>query len=117
MTDLTRSTSKDNKFHLGQYELAGMIRPAIRSYRFHNNNQNPEAIIIPFVKEVDGIRIEYGKSDPLQVEIAAEAKMDAQDMANEQIIEEQEEEPACPPHWYNDEGLCKVCGASAEDEE
>jgi len=57
--DLTHSTIKDGKFYLGQYELAGLMRPAIRSYRFHNKNQNPKAIVIPYIAEVDGVKIEF----------------------------------------------------------
>ncbi len=62
MTELTRSTIKDNKFYLGQLEMANIIRPAIRSYRFNNNNQSPKAVVLPFVEEVDGIKVEFQQS-------------------------------------------------------
>ena len=65
MAELTRSTIKDDKFYLGQLEMANIIRPAIRSYRFNNNNQSPEAVVLPFVEEVDGIKIEFTKKPEL----------------------------------------------------
>lgn len=49
----------DNKFYLGEKEFTNIMWVMIRAYRFHNRNQDPEAIVMPEVKEVNGVKIEY----------------------------------------------------------
>ena len=49
----------DNKFYLGERELTIIMKDIIRTYRFHNHNKDPEAIIIPRVEEVSGVKVEY----------------------------------------------------------
>ncbi len=48
-----------SKFHLGEKEFTNIIWTMIRAYRFRNSNENPEAIVLPDVKEVNGVKIEY----------------------------------------------------------
>ena len=37
----------------------GLLAKLIASYRYFNNNQQPEKVIIPFVEEIDGVPIEF----------------------------------------------------------
>ena len=56
---MTTSRMEDGKFYFGQTELSMIVKRIIRTYRFHNSNQNPKAIVIPHLAEVEGIVIEY----------------------------------------------------------
>lgn len=57
--DLTTSKVEDNKFHLGQVELSMVIKRILRHYRYHNKNQNPDEVVMPLLKEVEGVPITY----------------------------------------------------------
>ena len=59
--ELTTSKVKNNQFHLGQLELSLIVKRIIRHYKYHNNNNNPEAIVIPLLREVEGVKILYEK--------------------------------------------------------
>ena len=59
--ELTTSKVENNQFHLGQLELCLIVKRIIRHYKYHNNNNNPEAIVIPLLKEVEGVKILYEK--------------------------------------------------------
>ena len=61
--ELTKSTIKDGRFYLGQLELSLIVRRVIRHYRYHNNNADPESVIIPLIKDVDGVEVEYEQED------------------------------------------------------
>ena len=59
--ELTTSRVENNQFHLGQLELSLIVKRIIRHYKYYNNNNNPEAIVIPLLKEVEGVKILYEK--------------------------------------------------------
>lgn len=56
---MTTSKIEDNKFYLGQQELSLMCKKIIRTYQYHNSNELPEAIVIPYLEEVEGVPILY----------------------------------------------------------
>ena len=66
MTELTTSKIENNRFYLGQIELSLVVKRIIRHYRYHNNNQDPQAVIIPLLKEVDGVEILYEKEPTVE---------------------------------------------------
>lgn len=53
------NTIQDNKFFMGEKEFTNLIKILSRAYRYRNKNQSPEAIVIPKVFEVDGVRVEF----------------------------------------------------------
>lgn len=55
------NTIQDNKFCMGEREFTNLIWVLIRAYRFRNNNQNPEAIVLPNITEVGGVKVEFPK--------------------------------------------------------
>ena len=57
--ELTTSKIEGKQFYLGQLELGLIVKRIIRHYRYHNNNQDPQAVIIPLLKEVDGVKVIY----------------------------------------------------------
>jgi len=57
--ELTTSKIRNNQFYLGQLELSLIVKRIIRHYRYHNNNQDPQAVVIPLLKEVEGVPISY----------------------------------------------------------
>lgn len=58
-----KSSSKidNNKFYIGQIELGMIIERVIKHYRFLNKNDNPVAVVIPYLSDVEGVKIEYEK--------------------------------------------------------
>jgi len=64
-----------NRFHLGEKEFTNIMWTMIRAYRFHNHNQDPEAIVIPEVKEVNGVAIIY-PSPVGEIKLVKEKKVD-----------------------------------------
>lgn len=48
----------NDRFYLGKLELTGLIRTLIRAYRFNNQNKDPEAVVLPYIDEVDGVKVE-----------------------------------------------------------
>jgi len=65
MVELTTSKIENNRFYLGQIELSLVVKRIIRHYQYHNNNQSPEAVVIPLLKEVDGVKILYEQEPKL----------------------------------------------------
>jgi len=63
MTDkeLTRTTTQDQKVLFGELEFTRLIITLIRVYRFRNSNQTPIAVVMPDVKEVEGVMVEFPK--------------------------------------------------------
>lgn len=59
--ELTTNRIADDKFYLGQAELSILVKRIIRHYRYHKNNLDPRAVVIPFIKEVEGVEIEYSR--------------------------------------------------------
>jgi len=59
--ELTTSKIEDKQFYLGQLELSLIVKKIISHYKYHNSNQNPEGVIIPLLKEVEGVPISYEK--------------------------------------------------------
>ena len=57
--ELTTSRIDGETFYLGQKELSELLRKVNRYYRYHHNNENPKSIIIPLVREVEGVNIVY----------------------------------------------------------
>jgi len=58
---MERNSIVGKKFHFGEVEFTNLIKVLIRTYRFRHNNQNPEAIVIPDIKVVDGVKVEFPK--------------------------------------------------------
>ena len=58
----TRTTIKDQKVIFGEQEFTNLIRTLVRVYRYRSNNQTPIAIVIPDVKEVEGVKVEFPES-------------------------------------------------------
>jgi hypothetical protein len=56
---LTTSKMEKGKFYLGQAELSSLIQRVVRYYRYHNNNQNPEEIVLPYLTMVEGVKVTY----------------------------------------------------------
>jgi len=59
MTELTTSKVEGKQFYLGQLELSLIIKKIILHYKYHNQNNIPEVIIIPLLKEVECVKIVY----------------------------------------------------------
>lgn len=57
--ELSRTIIQDQKVYLGEAEFTNLIRTLIRVYRFRSSNQTPEAIVMPDVMEVDGVKVEF----------------------------------------------------------
>ena len=62
---MERNTILDNKFFFGNVEFTNIMWALIRAYRYRNNNQNPEAIVLPDIKEVGGVKIEFPKEEKI----------------------------------------------------
>lgn len=62
---MERNTIQDNKFFMGEREFTNIIYVLIRAYRFRNNNQNPEAVVLPNITEVGGVKVEFPKEVPI----------------------------------------------------
>jgi len=58
---MERNSIIGKKFHFGEFEFTNLIKVLIRAYRFRNKNQSPEAIVMPDIKNVNGVKIEYPK--------------------------------------------------------
>lgn len=67
-TELTRTSTRDQKVFFGEKEFTNLIRVLIRAYRYRNNNQTPKAIVMPDVKDVDGVKVEFPKTKSETVE-------------------------------------------------
>lgn len=50
------------KIYFGERELTNLCRTLIHIYRFRNQNEEPEAIVFPDVKEVGGVRVEFPRT-------------------------------------------------------
>ncbi len=50
---------ENDRFYIGQVELGMIISRVIRHYRFMNKNADPDAVVIPYLSDVEGIKIEY----------------------------------------------------------
>lgn len=75
MVELKHNSMQDDQFYFGEWEFTNLIWALIRAYRFRNNNQNPKAIVMPNIKEVGGVRIEFPfMSIPMVGEKVAKAK-------------------------------------------
>jgi len=73
MTETNQIIGK--KFHLGKKEFTNIMWTMIRAYRFHNRNEDPEAIVMPNVKEVNGVAIIY-PSPVGETKLVKEKKVD-----------------------------------------
>lgn len=56
---MERTTIEGDKIYLGRVELSNLIKNMVRTYKFHNNNKEPETVVIPIIEEVDGITVIY----------------------------------------------------------
>jgi len=70
MTELSKSWIEEGTFFLGQLELKAIVQKIIRTYRFFNNNRNPELVVIPFLSEVDGVKVDYESGEPATTDSA-----------------------------------------------
>ena len=59
MDELTTSRIEGNKFYLGQAELSFIVKRIIKHYQYRHNNEDPKAVIIPYLEEVEGVPILY----------------------------------------------------------
>ena len=57
--ELTRTTFGQGYIKFGQQELANLCGTLIRIYKFKNSNNLPDKIILPELKEVFGVKIEW----------------------------------------------------------
>ena len=57
-----RNAMINNRFFFGEKEFTNIMWSIIRTYRFRNSNKDPEAIILPEVFEVGGVKIEFPKA-------------------------------------------------------
>lgn len=73
---MEHNTIRDNRFYFGEDEWLALMRRAIRTYRFHNNNQDPDTIVVPITKMVDGVNISYGEAEEPEVKKAKKVGMD-----------------------------------------
>jgi len=54
-----------DKVILGEVELSNIVRALVRAYRFKNQNKEPKVVVIPDIKEVDGVKVEFqGQKQP-----------------------------------------------------
>lgn len=53
------NTMLQGKFYMGEKEFTNLMWVLIRSYRYMNKNQDPIAIVMPDVKEISGVKIEF----------------------------------------------------------
>jgi len=49
---------KDNIIHIGDTELIWLVSQFIKEYRFTHKNERPAKILLPSIKEVDGVPVE-----------------------------------------------------------
>ena len=59
MTESSNNHIEGNKFCFGEKEFTNLIWVLIRAYRYHNKNQDPESIVMPDVRLVNGVKIEW----------------------------------------------------------
>ena len=52
----------DGKIYFGTEELSNLCWTLIRVYQYRNSNQDPKAIVFPYIEEVGGIKIEFAKA-------------------------------------------------------
>ena len=64
--ELSTSKIQDNQFHLGQLELSFIVKRVIRHFQYTHNNESPEAVVIPLLKEVDGVKILYEQETAME---------------------------------------------------
>jgi len=57
--ELTRTIIKDQKVYFGDAEFTSLVKTLIRIYRFRSKDQIPEAVVIPNITEVEGVKIEF----------------------------------------------------------
>jgi len=60
---MTDNQPKGSKFHIGQQTMTNFFWVMIRAYRYYNKGTDPEALVMPDIKEVNGVKIEYPKED------------------------------------------------------
>ena len=59
--ELSKTYFKDNKIYFGEKELTNLCWTLIRIYRFKFGNRDPIVIILPDIKEIGGVKIEFPK--------------------------------------------------------
>lgn len=63
MIEPTRTIIQGEQLYFGEQEFTNLMRVLIKVYRYKNRNQNPKAIVIPIVFEVDGVKIEFPRKE------------------------------------------------------
>jgi hypothetical protein len=48
---------EEGQAELGVTEMTNLLRNLLRVYRFRNHNQNPDRLVLPIVREVDGVSV------------------------------------------------------------
>ena len=51
-------TAGDGKIYYSKEDMTSLVRVLIKVYKFRNRNQAPTAVVLPDLKEVDGIPVE-----------------------------------------------------------
>ena len=64
--ELKGTTIDDGIIYIGERDLTRQLVYVIRNYRFNNNNQEPKAIVLPDIKEIGGVKIEFPKEQAIE---------------------------------------------------
>ena len=49
--------------YIEELELTGLLVQLIKQYKFRHNNEYPEKIVLPMIKEIEGVIIEQEVKD------------------------------------------------------
>lgn len=56
---MSKNKEKQEKLHFNRDMLVNLLKLNIKAYQFTHKNQNPKSVVIPLIKEVDGVPVEY----------------------------------------------------------
>ena len=59
--DSTQTSS--GVIYIGELELTRLVVQLIKHYKFRHNNEYPEKVVFPTIKEIEGVIIEQGVKD------------------------------------------------------
>lgn len=57
---------KDGKVFIEENELAGFIGRFTAAFRYWNKGKNPDTVVLPSIKEVKGVKVEYPRVEAKQ---------------------------------------------------
>jgi len=108
--ELSRTIIQDQKVYFGEAEFTELIRTLTRVYRFRSGNQTPEAIVMPDVVEVDGVKVEFPEAKPTPELVDVEEEIEARDRKFREEYPEEPEEPRAMP--ASEVKTCPECGTT-----